>query len=75
MPQANRPSGPGKPVTGQRDAAAQREELEELDREPGAEATEDPTRGPRTAERDAHTKSGGGNAGSDSGRRSGRQRT
>jgi hypothetical protein len=77
MPHANRPSGPGKPTTGQRDAAEHREELEEMSDDPSAEgaAGADPTRGPRTAERDAHTKSGGGNAGSDSGRRTGRQRT
>jgi hypothetical protein len=79
MPHANRPSGPGKPVVEQRDAARTQEELEDLSREPGNDAAdaarEDPTRGPRTAERDAHTKSGGNNAGSDSGRRTGRQRT
>jgi hypothetical protein len=76
MPHANRPSGPGKPVVEQRDAARTQEELEDLSREPGADAArEDPTRGPRTAERDAHTKSGGNNARSDSGRRTGRQKT
>jgi hypothetical protein len=77
MPSANRPSGPGKPTITQRDAAEEREELEEMSDNPAAEGTPgvDPTRGPRTAERDAHTKSGGPNAGSDSGRRTGRQRT
>jgi hypothetical protein len=77
MRHANKPSGPGKPVTGQRGAAETREQLEEMSDEPRAEGTpegRDPTRGPRTAERDFHTKSGGRNAPSDSGRRRGRAR-
>ena len=56
MPNAKRPAGPGRPTVEERDAAAEREELEELDTEdiPASDAG-DPTRGPRTAERDAHT--------------------
>jgi len=57
MPNAKRPSGPGRPAVERRDAAHEREELEELDTPdtPAADAERDPTRGPRTAERDAHT--------------------
>lgn len=77
MRQSDSPSGPGKPAVVQRDAAREREQLEDMADAPAAEGAggADPTRGPRTAERDAHTKSGGRNAGSDSGRRTGRQKT
>ncbi len=56
MPNAKRPAGPGRPAIEARDAAAEREELEELDTDdiPANDAG-DPTRGPRAAERDAHT--------------------
>ncbi len=68
MPNAKRPSGPGRPTVERRDAAHEREELEdlEIDDTPAAEAEHDPTRGPRTAERDAYTKhdnAGGGRGG------------
>lgn len=50
MPDANSPAGPGKPTTQRREAASEREQLEEMSSPDAA----DPTRGPRTAERDAH---------------------
>jgi hypothetical protein len=58
MPHANRPAGPGRPHTEQRDAAAEREELQEMADEAQAttdEPSRDPARSARRAGRDAHT--------------------
>ncbi|HEY0856161.1 MAG TPA: hypothetical protein VGE16_03845 [Albitalea sp.] len=54
MPNANRPSGPGKPINERRDAAVESEEMDELGGE--AQADEASSR-VRQAERDAHDKS------------------
>jgi hypothetical protein len=74
MRNANRPSGPGKPTQEKRDNVAEREELEELPGDGGAEAESDRDAGPaaRQAERDAHTK--GQNATAASGTSRDRQR-
>lgn len=62
MPDANRPSGPGKPIRERRDAVEEQEEIDELDAgraadEPADASPIDPTRSARHAERDAHTPS------------------
>lgn len=67
MPDAKSPSGPGKPITERRDAAVEREELEEMD-SAADDAGGDPTRGPRTAERDAHVSGGNDNSAPKGGR-------
>ena len=54
MPNANRPSGPGKPINERRDAVAESEEMDELGGE--AQADEASSR-VRQAERDTHDKS------------------
>ncbi len=54
MPNANRPSGPGKPINERRDAAVESEEMEELGGE--AQADEASSR-VRQTERDADDKS------------------
>lgn len=63
MPNANRPSGPGKPEKEQRAAADTREQFDEVElggaAEADGEAARDPTRSARTAERDAHVGSKG----------------
>lgn len=59
MPDAKSPAGPGKSTTERREAATEREELEELltpDDEDG-----NYTNAPRAAERDAHADAGGRN--------------
>jgi len=68
MRHADRPSGPGKPLTERRDAVAEQEEIDEMDTDlpdrpqPGA----DPAEGARHADRNAHAESdrdqGGDNA-------------
>jgi hypothetical protein len=57
MPDAKRPSGPGRPSQEKRDAVVEREELNELGgTQPDAEesAQPDPSVDARHAERDAH---------------------
>jgi hypothetical protein len=57
MPDAKRPSGPGRPSQEKQDAVAEREELDELaGTQPGAEeaARADPSVDARHAERAAH---------------------
>ena len=68
MRHADRPSGPGKPLTERRDAVAEQEEIDEMDTDlpdrpqPGADLAE----GARHADRNAHAESdrdqGGDNA-------------
>jgi hypothetical protein len=72
MPNANRPAGPGRATQERRDAATEREELEDMTDEAQGQADappRDPSRSARQAERDAHVKD---SADSDSG--PGRQR-
>jgi hypothetical protein len=52
MPDAKSPAGPGKATTERREAATEREELEEMSTPEDEEGNY--TRGARTAERDAH---------------------
>jgi hypothetical protein len=61
MPHADRPAGPGRPTNERRDAATEREELEQMNEEAEgrADAPEgDPSRSVRQAERDAHVQGG-----------------
>lgn len=51
MPDAKSPAGPGKATTARREAATEREELEEMSSPDG---DDNYTRGPRAAARDAH---------------------
>jgi hypothetical protein len=52
MPDAKSPAGPGKSTTARREAATEREELEEMSTPEDEEGNY--TRGPRAAARDAH---------------------
>jgi hypothetical protein len=75
MPNANRPSGPGKPTNERRDSATEQEELQELDGDsPGATESSpaESQKAVRNAERAAHTK--GQNATAASGTSRDRQR-
>ena len=64
MPHANRPSGPGKPITERRDSVAEQESLEELAGDNSSAAADEPaaadvresSRTARHAERAANTK-------------------
>ena len=72
MPNSNRPAGPGRATQQRRDAATEREELENMTDEARGQADApppDPSRSARQAERDAHVS---GSVDSDS--RPGRQR-
>jgi hypothetical protein len=53
MPHANQPAGPGRPIQERRDAATEREELDEAQGRADDDA-QDPTRAARQAERNAH---------------------
>jgi hypothetical protein len=72
MPNSNRPAGPGRATQERRDAAKEREELEDMtDAAQGQADTppRDPARSARQAERDAHVSDS-----PDSDSRPGRQR-
>ena len=59
MPNANRPAGPGRATQERRDAATEREELEDMTDEAQGQADappRDPSGSARQAERDAHVK-------------------
>jgi hypothetical protein len=62
MPNANLPSGPGKPISERRDAAKQAEGADELaaDREGTPQALDNASRHARQAERDASVPERGG---------------
>jgi hypothetical protein len=59
MRHADRPSGPGKPLTERRDAVAEQEEIDEMDAgQPDApQPGSDPAAAARHADRDAHAGS------------------
>lgn len=59
MPNSNRPAGPGRATQERRDAAKEREELEDMTDAAQGQAdapARDPSRSARQAERDAHVK-------------------
>ena len=59
MPDSNRPAGPGRATQERRDAATEREELEDMTDAARGQADappRDPARSARQAERDSHVK-------------------
>jgi hypothetical protein len=65
MRHADRPAGPGRPLTERRDATTEAEELEETveDLDPDVPVPEDAGRDARHADRNAHVKPGRDGAG------------